>query len=327
MLARIGLAAVFIVAGLAKLVDQPGSRRALRDFDVPEPFVAPLVYLLPAAELATAAALLFSLTARWGGAAAVALLLVFVLGLTRSLRRGSAPDCHCFGQVHSEPASWQTVGRNVVLALPAAYVASAGGPSLSAWATGHSAEGLWLIATSSVATLGILSSLALWRQNRTLRSIQPWAPPVPLSVGVRAPQFALVSAAGRLVALRDLLADARPCMVTFVAPSCGPCTDLLPEIVRWRETFADRLVLPVVSGGDADAAGKLADEFGLIDLLVDPGSTVSRAYAVPGTPCAVLVAPDGTVRSAPAAGQVAIEALVRFALQNEAPALVADQVA
>ena len=65
--------------------------------------------LLPAAELATAAALLFAATARWGALAALLLLAAFIFGLTRALRRGETPDCHCFGQVHSEPASWVTV--------------------------------------------------------------------------------------------------------------------------------------------------------------------------------------------------------------------------
>ena len=36
-----------------------------------------------------------------------------------------------------------------------------------------------------------------------------------------------------------------------------------------------------------------------------------------GTPSAVLVASDGTVRSAPVGGRVAIESLIRLALQDE----------
>ena len=63
---------------------------------------------------------------RWGAAGSLVLLALFVVGLTRSLRRGEAPDCHCFGQLHSKPASWVTVARNLVLALPAVYVVLAG---------------------------------------------------------------------------------------------------------------------------------------------------------------------------------------------------------
>ena len=37
-------------------------------------------------------------------AAALALLLAFVGGIVVNLARGTTPDCHCFGQLHSEPA-------------------------------------------------------------------------------------------------------------------------------------------------------------------------------------------------------------------------------
>jgi uncharacterized membrane protein YphA (DoxX/SURF4 family) len=126
VIARLGLAVVFIVAGVAKLADRSGTRQALADFDVPSSLAGPLLFLLPAAELTAATALVFPTTARWGAAGSLVLLALFVVGLTRVLRRGEAPDCHCFGQGHSKPASWVTVARNFVLALPAAYVALAG---------------------------------------------------------------------------------------------------------------------------------------------------------------------------------------------------------
>ena len=40
LLARLLLAAVFLVAGLAKLADLAGSRQALRDFGVPAVFAS-----------------------------------------------------------------------------------------------------------------------------------------------------------------------------------------------------------------------------------------------------------------------------------------------
>ena len=320
VLARLGLAAVLVVAGVAKLLDRPGSRRALDDFNVPRSLVGPLVLLLPIGELATATAMIFAPTARYGGVAALVLLLLFVVGLTQALRRGQAPDCHCFGQVHSEPASWLTVARNVALALPAAALAAAGpGPSLVAWVDGHSGQELALIATSSVAAVATAGAVVLWCQNRRLRSTQAWTPPTPLRLGSRAPDFSLPSIGGGAVGLGDLLVAGRPCLLTFVAPGCGPCATLLPEIARWHSTLGDRLLLPVVSTGAESATEELAREYGLqpqVMVLADADAAVSGAYAVPGTPCSVLVAPDGTVSSAPATGQLAIEALVRVALQG-----------
>jgi uncharacterized membrane protein YphA (DoxX/SURF4 family)/peroxiredoxin len=314
VIARLCLAAVFVVAGVAKLADRPGTRQALADFDVPRRLAEPL--LLPAAELAAATALLFPMTARWGAAGSLVLLALFVVGLTRVLRRGEAPDCHCFGQLHSKPASWVTVARNLVLALPAAYVALAGpGPSLASWVAGTDARELGLIATGALAAIAIATSVLLWRENRRLRSTKGHA--APRQIGALAPQFSLPSAAGRVVSLQDLLADDRACVLTFVSPGCGPCAALLPELARWHDTITERLALTLVAPVQATEAEKLARVHALTDVLIDERSTVMHTYGVWGTPSAVLVASDGTVRSAPVAGAVAIESLIRLALQGE----------
>src|SRR5450755_1312192 len=106
LILRLILAAVFLVAGLAKLADLTGSQRAVRDFGVPTRLAVPLGLLLPLAELVVAIALLPRGWAWWGAVGALALLLVFVVGISSNLARGRAPDCHCFGQLHSEPIGW-----------------------------------------------------------------------------------------------------------------------------------------------------------------------------------------------------------------------------
>src|SRR5260221_10425644 len=94
LLARLLLAAVFLVAGLAKLADLAGSRQALRDFGVPAKLSTPLGLLLPLAELAVAVALLLPATTWWGALGALALLLLFVGGIGYNLARGRQPECH-----------------------------------------------------------------------------------------------------------------------------------------------------------------------------------------------------------------------------------------
>jgi peroxiredoxin/uncharacterized membrane protein YphA (DoxX/SURF4 family) len=318
VIARLCLAAVFFVAGIAKLADRSGTRQALTDFDVPTRLARPLVLLLPVAELAVATALLFPTTARWGAAGSLVLLALFVVGLTRVLRRGEAPDCHCFGQVHSKPASWTTVARNLALALPAAYITLQGpGPSLSSWVAGTDATDLGLIATGALAAFATTTSVLLWRENRRLRSTDDRAAATPRQIGALAPHFSLPSAAGRAVSLQDLLADDRACVLTFVHPGCGPCAALLPELARWHDAIAERLALTLITPAEAVEAEKLAPEHALTDVLIDEQSTVSRAYGATATPSAVLVASDGTVRSALVAGPVAIESLIRLALHSE----------
>src|SRR5690242_4358466 len=126
LIARLLLAAVFLVAGIAKFADLAGSRQALRDFGVPAQLSTPLGTLLPLAELAVAVALLLPITAWWGALGALALLLLFVVGIGYNLVRGRHPDCHCFGQLHSAPAGWLTLIRNLVLATVAGVVVAFG---------------------------------------------------------------------------------------------------------------------------------------------------------------------------------------------------------
>src|SRR5215208_3577831 len=145
---------VFAVAGVAKLADREGSRQAIVDFGLPSALAAPFGLLLPLAELAVAATLLPASTAWWGSLGALALLSVFVVGISINLARGRKPDCHCFGQLHSSPAGWKTLARNGALAAVAGFVLWEGfdggaGPSALSW----------LGALSTAQLLGLLGGL------------------------------------------------------------------------------------------------------------------------------------------------------------------------
>src|SRR5437773_4386179 len=137
LFARLLLCAVFLVAGLAKLADLPGSRQAMRGFGVPNKLADAFGLLLPLTELAIAIALVVPLTAWWGVVGALALLLIFVAGIGYNLAQGRTPDCHCFGQLHSAPAGWFTLIPNLVLAgvagLAVVFGKNMSGPDLTEW--------------------------------------------------------------------------------------------------------------------------------------------------------------------------------------------------
>src|SRR5439155_8884942 len=73
-----------------------------------------------------AVALVPSLSAWWGTLGTLVLLLLFVGGIGYNLAHGRTPDCHCFGQLHSAPASWPTLIRNLILVAIAATVVGLG---------------------------------------------------------------------------------------------------------------------------------------------------------------------------------------------------------
>jgi uncharacterized membrane protein YphA (DoxX/SURF4 family) len=122
LVVRLILAGVFAVAGAAKLADLQGSRAAVAGFGVPERLVGPVAILLPMAELAAAALLIPAATASAGATVALVLLFALSLGVAVGIARGRTPDCHCLGQLHSEPTGPRTLGRNFGLALVATLV-------------------------------------------------------------------------------------------------------------------------------------------------------------------------------------------------------------
>src|SRR2546425_10207105 len=96
LILRLVLAAVFLVAGLAKLADLAGSRQSLRDFGVPAALANPFGMLLPVAELAVAVALILTFSAWWAALGALALLLRFLVGIGFNPAPRAAPHRHCF---------------------------------------------------------------------------------------------------------------------------------------------------------------------------------------------------------------------------------------
>src|SRR4030095_14858986 len=120
LILRLALAACFGTSGIAKLFDPAGTTKAAADFGVPASLTRVVAYLLPAAEALIAASLVFVQFSWFGAVGATGLLLVFTLGMLVQLAKGNAPDCHCFGQIHSEPVGKASIARNVALVVLAA---------------------------------------------------------------------------------------------------------------------------------------------------------------------------------------------------------------
>src|SRR5882672_9194696 len=101
VLLRIALGAIFAVAGITKLLDRRGTGEAVKNFGSPERLAPVLSFVLPIAELAIAAGLLFARTTRISALASLLMLSLFIVVISVNLARGRTHDCHCFGQLHT----------------------------------------------------------------------------------------------------------------------------------------------------------------------------------------------------------------------------------
>jgi uncharacterized membrane protein YphA (DoxX/SURF4 family) len=96
--ARLGLAAVWLVAGASKVGDLAASGRAVNAYQVMPYDVATMIgAALPFVELALGMLLLLGLATRLAAGVSAALLVVFVTGIASAWSRGLNIDCGCFG--------------------------------------------------------------------------------------------------------------------------------------------------------------------------------------------------------------------------------------
>jgi thiol-disulfide isomerase/thioredoxin/uncharacterized membrane protein YphA (DoxX/SURF4 family) len=315
------LAAVFLVAAVGKFLDLGGSRKALAEFGLPASLARLGGPLLPVAELVVAVALVLRPSARLGGAGALVLLLAFIGGVARAISQNRAPDCHCFGQLHSEPAGPSTLARNAVLAILAAIVIAEGpGPSLAPALTGLRGAQIGLVATAVLTAILALGLAQLWSDKRGLRAeiarliAAQRAPGLPR--GSLAPDFDLIPARGETGSLKSLLDPPRPAVLVFLSTTCVPCLELMPLLAGWQASLSETIALPAIFSGDRDEVARLSEEYGLQIALTQGTGEAFAAYALRATPSAVLIESDGVIAGAPAEGAPAIEALIRNAIAS-----------
>jgi uncharacterized membrane protein YphA (DoxX/SURF4 family) len=125
--ARLGLAAVWGLAGFAKIGDPEAAAQAVRAYRLlPEALVKPFGYGLPFLEIALAVLLLLGLLTRIAAGLSAVLLLVYIGSIASVWARGISIDCGCFGGggavSASKTAYLQEILRDVGFLLLAAWL-------------------------------------------------------------------------------------------------------------------------------------------------------------------------------------------------------------
>lgn len=323
-LSQLVLAAVFAVAGVAKLADLPRTRTAVESFGVSPRRSPAAAILLPVAELAVAAALIPAAAARWGALAAIVLLLAFSVATGRVLRNGTTVDCNCFGGLAQTEVGRGTLVRNSLLGLLAVFVA-VGVESVGAfsWVTTPASGDRLVIVLLVGLVLGLCCfSWLLLRQNGRLllrldaleaAGEQPRGrdgkAPAPLEIGMTAPAFSGRDLDGEPVTLSSLLAAGRPVALFFTDPGCGACELVLDAVADAQRDRAGDLTLAVLSSGPLGRIEEKAAEFGL-GSVVPQDESVFDSYGVIGFPAIVLIDERGRVARPAALGVDAVRDLV-----------------
>lgn len=329
LLLRLLLAGIFALAGSAKLFDLAGSKKVMEDFGLPAPLAFPTAVGLSLVELAIAAFLLSVGSSWYAAIAATVLLGVFALQMAYQLAQGNAPDCHCFGQVYSEPVSKWSVVRNLVFAVPAVVLVVPGRGVQGMALTDPRLDVMQLI--FGVVIVGLLIaavsrlSKVSKRQDEIMKRIEvieavshaeghvhreeAGHPNDGLPIGAVVGDFETKDVEGKTVKLTDVRADSLPVLFFYVSPNCRPCEALVPEIVGWQDEFRGKLNIVLITSGTAkENYAKFRDKFDV--MLLQEAGELSDLIGAKWTPTAVLMGADGRIASHAAAGDVAIRELV-----------------
>ncbi|MFJ8913967.1 MauE/DoxX family redox-associated membrane protein [Amycolatopsis sp. NPDC102389] len=121
-LARLGLAAVWLISGALKISDPGQTYIAVQAFDVlPDGLVRPVAIGMPLVELALGLFLLAGFVTRWVSVLSVLLLAVLIAAIAQSWARGLSIDCGCFGgggQIAADQTAYpQEIARDLGFAL------------------------------------------------------------------------------------------------------------------------------------------------------------------------------------------------------------------
>ncbi len=335
---RLCLFSIFALAGVGKLLDLSGSKKAVEGFGVPESLAKPIGVLLPIVEIAIAILLLPVQTAWFGSIAGGGLMLVFVGGMLWQMKLGNAPDCHCFGQIHSEPVSKKSLIRNAVFVLLAGVLVVSG--------QGNQGSGIFDSSNSSsdldimqiilgIAVIGFLAAIVFFlkkiseQQTQIMRRIEVLElisheggkeverddvtdPGNGLPIGAPVPEFELPNINNEKVAFKSLLKTGSSTVLFFVSPSCSPCEALLPDIEEWQTKFKEKINFVFISSGKAkDNLDKFAGD-SLKQILLQKDNEISELFGAEWTPTALFINSEGAIASRIAAGDSAIRELMEL---------------
>ena len=123
LVARLAVAAVLVVAAIAKLRDPQAFAQDIANYRMLPASMVPLAAAaLPGVEIVLGAALALGIWTRGAGVASTALLALFTIAIGAALVRGIDIECGCFGS-HSQPATWGTFARDITFVAAAGFVA------------------------------------------------------------------------------------------------------------------------------------------------------------------------------------------------------------
>lgn len=116
LFARLCVGGVFIMSGVGKWLDRPGTEASMaRYLFLPKGSGKFIAVVFPPLEIAIGLALIFGLLTRLAAFGSVLLFALFTTLIVYDLSRGKTASCHCFGKLSDDKLTPMAVVRNAAL--------------------------------------------------------------------------------------------------------------------------------------------------------------------------------------------------------------------
>lgn len=150
--------------------------------------------------------------------------------------------------------------------------------------------GLGFMLAGTLRALGILN----WRMEQIQAVTPSRAGRNGVRIGAKAPTFTLPAVDGADWSLGDV--PGRKLLLVFTQSGCGPCHDVLPELIKIHAKGVHQVV--VVNNGELDESREWALEARLpFVMVVQENYAISKRYEVFVTPFAFVIDENGVVAS------------------------------
>jgi len=330
LIIRIVLAGLFATAGVAKLADLSGAEKAARGFGFSGALSTLGPIALSVAEIVLAVSLLFPSFSWYGAIGMAALLAAFIGMMVYQWSKGNAPDCHCFGQLHSEPVGVKSIVRNVLFLALAGLLVVRGPLGQGLQIQQVTAEMVpTVLGTAALIMLGgalLYLRKILATQDELRRRLDVLEllsgdgsshghehvsdPELGLPIGSPLPEYELKAFDGQLMSIRNMFEPGKGVLFFFVSPTCEPCQSLLPQFRTWSEEIRERVTTVFVSSGNEKENRRKFQDLGRAQILLDDRRQFALAVGGRWTPTALYVDANLRIGSHVAAGDVSIEELI-----------------
>ncbi len=177
---------------------------------------------------------------------------------------------------------------------------------------------LWvLVVLLTVVVLGLVRQLGLIHLRLGPES-DLLATTEGLELGSMAPDFRAADVVhGKELTLSDL--KGRPNVLVFIAPTCGPCRELMPHVVNFQRSRDGKANVVLFNQSDPQISLELARAYKLpMPVLPDPEGVISKSYQVRATPFGYGLDKNGVVRRRGVVNNLeGLEALLKDASPSE----------